>query len=186
MFEAISLGLLAAIAPSPHSLALVNMTCSEVRFSQILKFNMTGMMFDLILVAIILVNGQNLHNLESVVHYLKIISFNLTIYLCFKLYLNAEKNIPFQSTHLNGFFIQSVNPNPYMFWFIIGLSYLTTYGAQLFIIFTFIFLLTTYAGKLLMAYTFSKIKNGQTIHRLKKIISIYALAIVNYHFFFAK
>ncbi|MEO5668135.1 MAG: hypothetical protein ABIR96_08750 [Bdellovibrionota bacterium] len=123
LYEALVMGLLAAVAPSPHNLSLGVMSLGDLKLARILNFCLGALLLDTLI--IVLSFRVNAPNGSIIAPLLRIAGSVFYIYLAYKLLRRTkpDNRSPSKTPRgglLQGALIQSCNPNPFLFWFLIG------------------------------------------------------------------
>jgi threonine/homoserine/homoserine lactone efflux protein len=164
--NALLYGLNAGLGFSPHTLGMVMKTIVSGRRSGLI-FMLSGFTLDLILIVTAFF-VQNSFEMNPMIQLgLKILSGFMIVRMGIKAYksrLNFEVASEAQvlSSWREGFLLQLFNPNPYLFWFLIGVPYMVSLkNPFLALQFAVIFLLVTYGLKSLIIEICARASSGE-------------------------
>ena len=180
--SALLFGLQAGLGFSPHTMSMVLRTLLGGRRSG-LTFMLSGIGFDLILVAgaFLLKDtfsmGEEIKKSMSIIAGLALIRMG---YQAFRAKPVMKAQGP-SSVHLReGFILQAFNPNPYIFWFLIGVPYMLSLDLWQALQFALTFLAVTYGIKVLIIESCARaaslsVFNDRRLTRLRKSVSVLTL-----------
>lgn len=161
--SALLYGLNAGLSFSPHTLGMVLKTIMSGRKDGLL-FMLSGLTLDLILITTVLVVQDSFELDMTYQLLLHVLSGLMVIRMGLKAYkarLNLETPVKNISSWKEGFFLQMLNPNPYVFWVLIGVPYMISLkNSGLAFQFVLVFLAVTYGLKTLIVESCARVSGG--------------------------
>jgi hypothetical protein len=160
--ESLSMGTLAALAPSPHNVGLTMMSVEGQTGRRVLAFCMGALATDaLILISALMLGGNLSSPAIGFAWLLRLAGSAFYVHLALRM-LRAPRapSATQPGVRQHGFFsgawVQSCNPNPFFFWFLIGapraLALFRSGGWSPALLYVGAFLATAYLGKLLISH----------------------------------
>ncbi|HVJ65496.1 MAG TPA: LysE family transporter [Bdellovibrionota bacterium] len=173
LIEAFSMGTLAATAPSPHNLKLGLMSVDRTQRSRVLAFCLGALAVDLLIVLLSLALGQWQSSRTVLTRGLRILGSLFYLYTAFKLLRTPARKIladaPTMSTAYGDFgagaLVQLFNPNPFLFWCLIGGPRMVELGTLAALLYLAAFLLCAYGLKLVLAYGLMRLNRANQLLR---------------------
>ncbi len=171
LLESLSMGILAATAPSPHNIKLGLMSIEQDRKEKILAFCLGALALDLLIIALSIVFGGLNGSKATFTRILRVAGSLFYLYLAFKII--RKRQVPATAGSklkvrkssrgfVRGMLVQSCNPNPFLFWFLVGgprvVDLATQAKGQMLTpaIYILTFLTCTYGVKFAMALSLNK------------------------------
>ena len=178
--SALLFGLTAGLSFSPHTLGMVLKTIMSGRRNGLI-FMLSGLSLDIILIASVLLLQSSFELNEAHQHLLRGFSGLMVIRMGIKAYrarLDLQLSKKDTSSWREGFILQLLNPNPYLFWVLIGVPYMISLrndGLALQFVLTFTFV--TYGIKTLIVESCARASDGNLLKTrnfmlVRKVVSI--------------
>jgi threonine/homoserine/homoserine lactone efflux protein len=170
LYEALVMGLLAAVAPSPHNLGLGLMSLRNERSTRLVAFCLGALLLDLGIVAACLFLGGETSFAKSYAPWLRVAGSLFYLLMAYKV-LRGPRTVGARASNflgggfVEGVLVQSCNPNPFLFWFLVGGPRVTGLFREgrvsSAVGYVCVFLVVAYLGKGILALITRKVSHGR-------------------------
>jgi threonine/homoserine/homoserine lactone efflux protein len=170
LYEALVMGLLAAVAPSPHNLGLGLMSLRNEKSARLVAFCLGALVLDLGIVMACLFLGGETTLAKTYAPWLRVAGSFFYLSMAIKILRGPRGGgsaAPPSSGggFIEGALVQSCNPNPFLFWFLVGGPRVTGLWAEGRLssaaAYVSVFLMVAYLGKGLLALISGRVSRGR-------------------------